>query len=72
MFSLFKSRKEPVNAIESLYQALPIAVLEPQVDNDFWHEVVASAGSGDVQNGIFKAVQQLRTMPAPVKILPVR
>ena len=72
MVSFFKQTKEPLNAIESLYQALPVAVLEPQVDNDFWKGIVAEAGSGPVENGIFVAIQQLRSMPAPVKILPVR
>lgn len=72
MFSLFKPKGQPLNAIESLYQAIPAAVLEPQVDNDFWRELVANAGSGPVENGVFRAVQQLRSMPAPVKILPVR
>jgi hypothetical protein len=72
MFSIFKSKAPPLNAIESLYQAIPVAMLEPQVDNEFWKDIVANAGSGDVQNGIFQAVQQLRTMPSPIEILPVK
>jgi len=72
MFAIFKPKGQPLNAIESLYQAIPAAILEPQVDNEFWKDIVANAGSGPVENGIFKAVQQLRTMPGPVAILPVR
>jgi hypothetical protein len=72
MFRIFKNTTQPPNAIESLYQAIPSAVLEPQVDNEFWRDIVASAGSGPVENGIFKAVQELRSMPAPIKILPVK
>lgn len=72
MFSIFKPKAQPLNAIESLYQAIPVAILEPQVDNEFWKGIVANAGSGDVENGIFKAVQELRTMPAPIQILPVK
>lgn len=68
---MFFKPKKTVNAIESTYQPIPIAVLGPVVDNSLWHDIVASAGSGMVENGAFAAVRELRTAPPPVVILPI-